>query len=382
MRFLLLPLFTVLSLPALAWELSDVSVLLPMPKNQSETAKLLLIGDAGPGGALIPDSISQALPKLVYNISNADNYRTYLRAVGFRFDPCFSEGPGPAVCRRQIRIVWQPVKMSSTRGLVTLDASLHTFYDFDEAGWEALINQYRDLIAANPQASPGPLNVNPRIKAQGFDGAFYKGFKKMILANCGARNLTRVTVMSVHPGDNEWHFSGFDIDRGVMRPIQIALIGTVIQTIKTGVPAGFDLKASVRPEGFSRLSSAVYANSLEAKNKYSERELQDFASDVLHIENPLRSNPGTIDCASCHLAGPGAQWLRLNFSQWNWSEMAARAGWQSGRDLTNVTIPFLKPRRLRGFGFFYADPLIAQRTINESAVVADMLEKTYPLKTK
>lgn len=194
------------------------------------------------------------------------------------------------------------------------------------------------------------LGVNPRVKMQGFDGNFYKSLKKLILENCGAQNLSRITLMSVHPGDNEWNFLGFDIANGQMLPISIARINKNVQVVKTKMPKGFDLLATVSPFGFSKSAAALYQNSLEAKPNTSDADFKAFAEDILHIENPRVSGTANVDCASCHLAGPGAQWARLNFPKWNWNEMASLSGWRSNRDLTNTTLDTLRPRRMRIFG--------------------------------
>ncbi len=299
--------------------------------------------------------------------------------MGFRFDPCFTEGAGTQTCRRQVRIIWQPIV--EQKGIpVTLDAPVHTFYEFDDTKWNSLIGLYAKLIAANPVAKPETsLGVNPRAARQGYGGAFLTGLKKLILDNCGSANLVRLTLMSLHPGDNEWHFMGFNIEAGKILPIAIANVGSTVQILKTAKPIGFDLLATVQPDGNSQTASAVYKDSLTAKAKLTEGEMRNFADELLKIENPLRSNPGTVDCAGCHMAGPGAQWARLNFPQWEWQNLAIRSGWVTKRDVTNTTLKFLKPRRFRACGFFYADPVISQRTINESAVVADSLDQSHPL---
>ena len=370
MRALLLPLLMLTAFTAQAWELSDVSVLVPMPKNETEKATLLT-----PQG-LIPSAVVSALPQLHYNNRNADLFQNSLRVLGIRFDACFTEGEGPQPCRRQIRLVWQPIKTSRGK-LVTLDAPVHTFHEFDQAGWDAVVAEYKALLNANPVRQGTALVVNPRIKAQGLNGAFHKGLKKLVTKHCVQGNFTRLTLMSLHPGDNEWNFMGWDIVNGQMRPIVIAQIDRPTQNAKTKPPVpitSFDLLATVKPEGFSRVASAVFVDSPKAKRDLSPREVEAFAKEILHIDNPRRSNPGTVDCASCHLAGPGAQWLKLNFPQ-----LVANTGFLSKRDLTNSTINSLKPRRMRAFGYFYDEPLISQRTINESAEVADSLDKSNTL---
>ena len=84
-------------------------------------------------------------------------------------------------------------------------------------------------------------------------------FRKLILDNCGSNNLVRLTLMSLHPGDNEWHFMGFNIEAGKMLPIAIANVGATVQILKTEKPLGFDLRATVQPDGNSQTERAIFS---------------------------------------------------------------------------------------------------------------------------
>ena len=362
---------------ATAWELSDVSVLMPLPKVLSDASALLKTGDSGALGALVPAEIVSQLPKLVFNRERATTYNEELRALSIRFDPCFTEGADPQPCRKQVRIAWQPMVAKGVQ-VLTIDAALHTFYEFDDAGFAKLMREYQALLTANPHPPLSVLDVNPRLRTQGLKGPFAKGFKALLLAHCGAQNLVRATVMTLEEGNNDWKFMGWNIRGTVLTPISIAVVQAPLQELKTVLPVGFDLKAQVQPQGYSPVASQIYKDSLLARKSLSEREFSDFASAVLTIENPNRSNPGTVDCAACHMSGPGAQWLRLNFPAWNWASLVAQSGFSTKRDVRNVTLPSLKPRRFRAFGYFVSDPLISQRTINESALVADKLDQMFP----
>jgi hypothetical protein len=374
---------TGLSSIALSWELSDVSVLLPLPKDVSARAKLISTQDAGAMGPMVDSQVLSQLPQLVASLDRDEVYTSFLRVVAIRFDPCFTEGVGPVSCRRQVRIVWQPL-IEQNGAITSVDASLHTFYEFSQADWDQLIVQYRDILLANPIPAKTALQVNPRIKAQGFDGAFYKALRKLVLTNCGSKNLVRATVMTREASVNEWQFMGFENVGGRLLPIKIAGIGTEVQRVKTIAPRGspeiFELRATVTPNVFSASEAMIYADSSKALQTQTEAELVKFAEVQLQIENPGRGNPGTIDCASCHLGSPAGKFARTTFPNWDWKSLLTQSGWSSNRDISNPTASFLKPRRMRALGYFFSDPLFSQRTINESAVVADSLELTVPVK--
>ena len=375
----ILPIFSILSgTYASALELSDVSVLLPLPATTKQISKMLSPSESGAKGKLLPAAMIQRLPQLADKFEKQLTYASLLRAVGVRFDPCFFEGTGTVVCRRQIRIIWQPVT-NEKAGITTTDAALHTFYEFTQPEWDSVIAQYQTLLAANPIAKPtvnsAALGVNPRIKAQTLDGAFWTGLHALILKNCGEANFVRATAMTLTIDENEWKFLGFNSVNGQITPIQIAAINSPIQDVKTKKPVGFDLLATIAPTAFSPKAVAILQDSVKTKKSMSADDAQAFAEDILNIENPRKHNPGTIDCASCHMTEPAAQWTKLNYPAFDWKKLVFRSGWDSTHDLSNTTISNLQPRRFRAFGYFGPKPLISQRTINESAAVVDALEK-------
>jgi hypothetical protein len=89
---------------------------------------------------------------------------------------------------------------------------------------------------------------------------------------------------------------------------------------------------------------------------------------ALDIENPRRQNPDTVDCASCHAAGP----LRDRAENKGIAPMGLvrfTSSWPLG--LINQHELKGDPRRVRAFGYFGDRPAFSQRTVNETAAVAD-----------
>ncbi len=370
------------AIQANAWELYDVSVLLPLPKTSALKSQLMSTKSSGAKGPLVHAELIAQLPRLVASLEKAAVYDNDLRVVGVRFDPCFDEGTGPVRCRRQIRMSWQPiVKVSGN--FTSIDATLHTFYEFDERSWDLVIEKYRSLLKSNPvRVMSSALQINPRVLATGLEGAYYQTFRKFLLENCGRENLVRATVMTRETSVNEWRFLGYEVSGNTFTPIKIANIGTTVQKVTTIAPRGnpevYELRATVNPNVFTPAETQIYSDSSLALRNLPEAAFKNFAEAQLIFENPGRSNPGTVDCATCHIGSPATQFARLNFSTWDWKSLVVQSGWSTTRNTKNLSLPFLKPRRMRAFGFFNSDPLFSQRTINESAVAADALDQTFP----
>ena len=103
-----------------------------------------------------------------------------------------------------------------------------------------------------------------------------------------------------------------------------------------------------------------------------ERTLKKALQSALTIENPERSSPKTIDCASCHVASRARanaeRRRRVDTSSWPEFYVAA-----SRFDVRRVDAAADDPKALRAFGYQGRDGAWSLRTINESAVIADAL---------
>jgi hypothetical protein len=96
-------------------------------------------------------------------------------------------------------------------------------------------------------------------------------------------------------------------------------------------------------------------------------------TEALHIENPDKETPQTIDCASCHAVSraltTAKQELNLDMSKYSGDAYAAPARFNVQRVDQVGQNPFAQ----RAFGYFKNQTAFSQRTINESAVIADTL---------
>ncbi|WP_413568271.1 hypothetical protein ACLWBD_11560 [Bdellovibrio sp. HCB117] len=352
---------------AIAMSLNDLTILLPLPQ-ESEMSLVLKPEDKGAQGALLSKKTYQEIVQLVPEVPNHIIWKQALQVVGVRIDPCFTEGEGPLPCRRQIRLVWQPV--FHEEGVVdTRDAAIHSFYEFDDESFKKVWQAWQKLSSGSSQDA---LQIHPRLKKEGLHGAYWIYLRSLILNFCGENNLIRMTAMNVMAGEQLWIFSGFDVINGQAKHMAIPRIRGQTQGViqSSSQFQSFSGGMMPAPEEHDPEFSKLTADSWTAKKKFTEAQIREVLGRALEYENPERHNPGTIDCASCHLANMVHQWGEVNFAQFNWNSDFKESKFQSAWNLTNPTKTTIKTNQLRAFGYFTNVPAISQRVINETAQTA------------
>lgn len=332
---------------AAAWTLNDVSVLLPLPRSYE--AHLLL---APTDGDLLPHAVYDDLPRLVVAADPAEIYDKHLRVVAVRFDPCFREGT--TTCRRQIRLVWQPVLT-----IGTADAAAHTFYDLDENAWARL---KRELTVIAAPDGDDPLDVHPRIKSEGLGGPHWKALRELITRYAGARNLTRATAMTVNPFGNVWAFVAVEYLEGRRKHALIPRTDKPAQAVMVDLAHLTELNVRLAPAPAAPPAFlATLANSAAVDYPTARAAWRE----TLRLENPRLTHTGNVDCASCHLA----QVTRLQTER-RWPDLNARGEPDAYPGTwTNESVNPAFTNRLRAFGYMRDEPVISQRVIHESAEV-------------
>lgn len=337
-----------------AWNVNDLSILLPLPKA-GEEARMI-----SPSPALLPKALYDALPNMLMKPDPETVYNGLLKVIAIRFDHCFREGDSP--CQKQVRLVWQPVRFRGERA-TTLDGAIHTFHTFNDAAFSALVQELKSLRLEN---GPASLSVHPTLAREGY-GPFWGKLKALITKHCTAQNLTRATMMTSNPRGVIWVFSGLDIVNGQLKKMEVPRTGATVQSFFAALqnPQG-EFRAGMDPvpageEAFVNLLK----NSEEAKTMMTDRSLIDATKSALRAENPRLTNPGTIDCASCHTAHVIPLWTLKNFA-FDWDntfapELFARLDPEGRREPANV---------LRAFGYFDDRPVISRRMENEAAETA------------
>ncbi len=369
---------------AQSWGMNEVSQLLPLPQI-AEFDFLLRASDRAERGELLPNSVFRFLPPLTDQADQDQIYQHNLKVIGIRFDPCFSEGVTPQKCRHQIRLVWQPLIMVGDH-VTTLDTAIHTFHEFSDSEWSGILAELNLLfseVRTNHRRSwlLSPLQIQPLILSEGYSGNYWKRLRALVLKSCGETNLIRVTAMTVRMS-RLWTFMGLDRTTNGWSLIHIPTLD-----IERPVSQTF----MITPEGMENLEEfaggisylpktealwlRLASDSLRVKELQSRSELKSIIRRAIRLENPRLHNPGTADCVSCHLAQTVRLWGEKNFGDWNWQkEFESDRFFESSRNLQNLSVRPFQIDRMRAFGYFGADPILSQRVIHETALVADALK--------
>lgn len=352
-----------------SWELSDFSILMPLPAKESAN-QLWPASAEGRGGALLPRKVYDQLPWLTTDHDRNWIYEN-LRVVGMRIDPCFREGSGP--CQKQIRLVWQPLEKTDGEW-AALDVAVHTFYSLGDADWVRVLSGLLELKARYPMEANLPLGVHPILKAQGMGGSYAKELSALLLSLCGTANLNRATAMTVGVEGSVWVFTGFDIEGGVMKRISIPRTDNQAQGFFVRLPAGEEFEASLNPvpQGENAFLSLL-ADSVNAEKAMGEKTVAEAVRSSLRMLNPRFSNPGTVDCASCHAARAVPAWAEAHFPAWNWKTIFGELVFEGPGNLKDTTPGTRRTNVLRAFGYFGRDPVVSARTVFETSLTLEQM---------
>jgi len=368
---------------AQSWGMNEVSQLLPLP-SVSEFDSLLRTQDRGDQGELLPYSAFKLLPLLTDQADQENLYLHNLKVIGIRFDPCFGEGVSPTKCRHQIRLVWQPLVVVGNH-VTTLDTAIHTFHEFNDSEWLKLLSDLRlimnDARKLHGLGSDASLQVQPVVKAEGYYGKYWKALRELVLRYCGELNLIRSTAMTVRMS-RLWTFMGIDRTATGWALIHIPTLDIerpVSQTFMLTPEGMQDLEEFAGGISYLPKSEAMWfrlaSDSKRVKELQTQQELKSIVRRAIRLENPRMHNPGTADCVSCHMAQTVRLWGEKNFPAWNWQkDFGADRFSGTKRDLRNHSVNPFQTDRVRAFGYFGDDPIISQRVIHETALVADALK--------
>jgi hypothetical protein len=342
-----------------ALDLNDVSFLYPLPAL-AQRALLPGLGAAGRGGPLLSRALFAALPPLMPDTPEAITYEE-LRVISARIDPCFpgSAPPAAPVCIPQLRLVAQPVQVDplNPAELTTADATLHLFYTLSEADFGAALVKLRAL----------------KSLAQGLSGSYAAALNALLLEFCGPSTFTRVAFQAVNQQGNIWTFGAFNLEGGALVADLIPrLTNQKVQGVQqigsVSSPSGGLIPAPANDDMDTLLSKRDVAIA-------DTRTLERAVKQALIIEHPDKSSPLTIDCGSCHVASRAlsAATAQRNLDTTGWAERFVPPAQRF--NLSRVDGVGNDPFAQRAFGYLGRRSALSQRTINESAVVADALTR-------
>jgi hypothetical protein len=360
-----------------AWDLNDVSYLLPLPTH-IEDPNLLRISAQGKGGELIPAGLIEYIPFLTPNIDK-QGAREQLRLLAVRIDPCFPL-PTPQSCQKQIRFVWQPLENDFDGNVRSVDAALHSFYVLSDKEFAALLKDLKIWKNKNGvQTDYLPLQTHPAWSHDGTASPALASFHKVILKYAGASNLTRVTAMLLRRGGLMWTFIGYDVVGDQLTPFDIPrLQGKQAQGfINLAFPPDKFSNGGISPfpRGDDIVNTLVMGSDLLGAK--DEDVIRNESRAAFRIENPQVFNPENMDCATCPVAQPAIHWVLNNQPQLKVDQIWDADIYKNLKyDLRNPSPGVANTQRIRGFGYFNNELAISQRVINESAEVADSLNQS------
>ncbi len=318
---------------------ADVTFLLPLDGALSA-------GTEGRHGVLVPrdhfDAIFRHAPLTVTD--EPDDLYANLRVVAVRLDPCFIESGVAEGCPSQVRLVLQPV-MATNAGLTTRDAAVHAFYAVARSELRALA---QDLLALRPTDAGNTIGLHPDPTAAA----------ALVLASVGEDRLTRVTHMSVHASNEAWVFAGFDIAAGRRESLfvpggtQTPAHDFRFDQHLTSTGTDGELAATLIPEPAIEPDIAGFLD--ERRRDSLSAEARDTAIEALErLLDPAVHDPGTVDCASCHVASAA-----MHFAH---------------RTNSTPPSPYDNTKNQRMLGYYFREPTISRRVLAETDLVVDQL---------
>jgi hypothetical protein len=153
-----------------------------------------------------------------------------------------------------------------------------------------------------------------------------------------------------------WIFAGADLVNGQAGDIVIPTLSADTEDHVTSTGTGGALEVTIDPA--SPMEPALLpVLASGGLTRATPAELAAAATSVQRLEDPASHNPGTVDCAACHVAA-----------------LAQRALSKKG-----ITVPgslgassaYDDTRNLRAFGYFFSAPAISPRVQRETALVRD-----------
>jgi hypothetical protein len=315
--------------------LSDVTFLVPLGGANDFGAST-----TGGYGALLPLARFESVEALTRSDEPEALYEN-LDVVAVRLDPCFFEGTGEVTCSSQVRLVMQPV-FDEEGTPISRDATVHAFYQVPVLELRALASSLADLRVDLSGSEAIGEHASPNAAAA------------LVLPYIGQERLIRVTFVTVHASNQAWTFGGFDIIDGVNDHIQPPGVDEHEQHL-TSVGGTEMLDATILPVPVIETEAALWLSAIDRAEM--DVDVEDAAiAGFERLLNPAEHNPGTVDCASCHMATTG-----LYF-----------ADQQRGGGA--VPAVYANSQNQRMLGYFLREPSISPRVQAETRGVLEALE--------
>lgn len=349
---------------------TDVSILYPLPL--ASLPDMIAASDVGNHGALFPEGMFDTVlggGRLEQVSAEHPSGHAALRLVGLRLDPCGGEH-STEKCVSEVRAVFQAVYATPT-GLAATDGALHVSYDVTRDELVTITKEILTLKLANGDLALNELAPHPILSLQGTSGAFAVGLRNIVLFHLGEDRVGRVTFFDHNftPDSDGWQFGFFArTGGGALAARQIPTLSSQGQMVfgsaadapeETTHAGTFD--GTLGPDSVLPLFDDAETPST------AQRAAFDAA---LRMQDPTRTVFESASCANCHLA-EGAR--RVGEKRFGLVPAAGKE-FTSARSLLRVD-ERTSATNLHAFGYLGTKVAIMQRTANESAHVAELLEE-------
>jgi hypothetical protein len=312
---------------------ADVSILYPLTSGTSRD-DLIRADEMATYGQLLPELVVAGNP---YPLDTQGGFYADMRLISLRIDPCSARGG----CSPEIRAVYQPI-LTTAGGTVAADGAIHVFYAMPADELVVVVEQILALKKAHGAGVAYPVELGPQpvLVATGLSGEYARGLHEVWLSHLGAQRIARVTFMlHIFPDEDAWELVRFDRQGDALVPVAISHTQDAKQLL------------------FG--ASALVA------------EITTAFAQAIDAQDPRTHDSESIDCGSCHLA-EGAR--RVGTDAYG---LTVTGGFTSSRSLA-YRRDTIAVTNFHAFGYLGTAVSVAQRTANESAVVADRVQSALP----
>ncbi|MEW6435463.1 MAG: hypothetical protein AB1730_28535 [Myxococcota bacterium] len=337
--------------------LNDVTVLLPLESVDAGTPL------PGPEALIRYDLFDRLTTTPGDVLTDFDR----LRVVAIRFDVCDRAQPGPCPpgADGSLRLVLQPL----LRDGHAEDVALHAFYPVPNAEVPELVDTLRALARLQDVPLSSPLKVNTAWKV---NAEYTEKLAALVARYAAPAKLLRLTLFGQLTTNAAliWVFRGVEKQGAGFVRIDIPDVRAQDQQVLLFGGASFTATPIAdAPAGFRRVMSE---SDFTAATPAQQREALE---SLTAADNPTVHTAQTVQCVTCHV------------STTLLSQRAADAGiglatlptrYTSTFDLTPLGKDSVRPFTLRALGWLRDEPLVAHRTVHESANVIDEMEARFP----
>jgi hypothetical protein len=409
--------------PASHLDVNDVSILFPPPKTAADVDALIAADEKNAGGTetfwpagdfqtvlnhaqnlTLNDSAGKGHTITFGSFKDAFNNLHNWKVVGIRVDPS-APSASPDVIRifgssPQIRLIVQPVTLDAPNTVHVHDFTAHLVYNFTEPAGPAIPggglspakpdkqefgNIVADLVALKAIAdkagvmTDGALSDHPALKAKVPE--FQAKIRSILASHLKAGQLLAAAFMGVENQQEPWIFFAMNRDpaSGKLATSSLPTLGgTATQMLIFGagpsvVPASHPTNVNLQL-GVSTASLFPDPTPDALKSTpFSDSPLPTLSDIPDLIANPRIAHFFNSDCISCHTESTRRKLLSL-------PPAAARFHYSPPKGISGVSPDKLPGSKwnVRNFGWGPdGQPTVSQRTANESADAADLINREY-----